>query len=113
MSEERFWHYLDELVSTTELVIDRPKGSKHPRYASMVYPLDYGYLAGTTSGDGQGVDVWVGSLEERHVTALLCCVDMLKRDSEIKLLLACTPAEIEQIVALHNQGQQAAQLLLR
>lgn len=25
----------------------------------MIYPIDYGYLAGTTGGDGEGIDVFV------------------------------------------------------
>ncbi len=58
-----FWHRLDELVETCPVVIDRPAGSTHPRYPDIVYPLDDGYLDGTTSGDGHGIDVWVGDAE--------------------------------------------------
>lgn len=29
---EDFWDALDELVSNSEIVIDRPKGSAHPRF---------------------------------------------------------------------------------
>jgi inorganic pyrophosphatase len=75
-----FWRKLDRLVAEHELVIDRPKGSRHPRYPEMVYPLDYGYLAGTQAADGAGIDVWVGSLLGRTVTAVVCTVDMLKQD---------------------------------
>jgi len=55
-----FWQALDLLVEEHELVIDRPAGSAHPRYLSFVYPLDYGYLKGTASSDGSGIDVWRG-----------------------------------------------------
>ena len=59
--ETAFWHGVTELLITNSLIIDRPKGSPHPRYPQMIYPLDYGYLENTTSADGGGIDVWLGS----------------------------------------------------
>ena len=108
-----FWKRLDELVSTSKIVIDRPQGTAHPRYPEFVYPYDYGYLAGTASPDGGGIDVWVGSLEGRRVTAVICTVDLTKRDSEMKILLGCTPQEAKEILATHNSGPQAGTLITR
>jgi inorganic pyrophosphatase len=110
---EAFWRGLDKLVAACCLVIDRPRGSPHPRHPSFVYPLDYGYLQGTRSADGDGVDVWVGSLPEREVTAVVCTVDGEKRDAEVKILLGCTPQEARLILAVHNWGSQAGLLLER
>ncbi len=95
MMNEAFWLALDELIATSRLVIDRPKGSAHPRYPELVYPLDYGYLQNTASMDGDGIDVWLGSDPARRLDALICTVDLIKRDSEIKLLLGCTAKERE------------------
>ncbi len=100
--ENSFWSKLDQLVAEHELVIDRPAGSRHPRCPEMVYPLDYGYLDGTQAADGDGIDVWVGSLSKQAVTAVVCTVDMLKRDTEVKLLLGCTPQEAQTILDFHN-----------
>lgn len=108
-----FWSSLDRLVADYTLVIDRPRGSVHPRYPDTRYPLDYGYLAGTTAGDGAGIDVWVGSLPARTVTAIVGCVDALKGDAEIKLLVACTAAEARLIRAFHHSGYQTALLVER
>jgi inorganic pyrophosphatase len=108
-----FWHSLDTLAGACALTIDRPKGSAHPRYPDFIYPLDYGYLDGTRAGDSMGIDVWVGSLLERRLTAIICNVDLEKRDAEIKLLLGCTPAEARQLLAIHNRGTQAAILIER
>lgn len=41
---DEFWNAIDELVSNSEIVIDRPKGSVHPRYTDFIYKVDYGYL---------------------------------------------------------------------
>lgn len=113
MPNNDFWGVLDELVAGAEICIDRPRGTAHPRYPDLVYPLDYGYLKHTTSGDGAGIDVWRGSLPERRVTAVVCTVDIIKRDSEIKLLIGCTEDEARTILAIHNSGPQAALLLSR
>jgi inorganic pyrophosphatase len=94
-STNEFWTMLAQLVAESELVVDRPKGSAHPRYPDFVYPLDYGYLKGTSSADGGGIDVWKGSSDDACIDAVVCTVDFLKRDSEIKILIGCTEVEIE------------------
>ena len=62
---EDFWKALDELVNSSEIVIDRPRGSAHPRFPNFIYKVDYGYLKDTASMDGAGIDVWVGSGEKK------------------------------------------------
>lgn len=37
-----FWNALDELVNASEIVIDRPKGSAHPKFPNFIYRVDYG-----------------------------------------------------------------------
>ena len=115
MSNARFWAKVDSLVEGASIVVDRPKGSIHPRLPTLIYPLDYGFLSGTTSGDGHGVDVWIGSLKRRRATGVICTVDLGKRDAEVKILLSCTRAEQRRILALHNfaPGNQAAVLITR
>lgn len=113
MQSDSFLQQLDQLTAASQVVIDRPKGSHHPRYAEFVYPQDYGYLAGTSSADGEGLDVWLGSLPHRRLTAVVCCVDLLKRDVEIKLLLGCTAEEMRAICQIHNRGSQSALLVER
>jgi inorganic pyrophosphatase len=97
-----FWPRLDELIKSSEIVIDRPKGTAHPRYPDLIFPLDYGYLKGTTGGDGDGIDVWQGTAAHRKLTAIVCTVDMKKRDAEYKLIIGCTGAEIGIIEKFHN-----------
>ena len=111
MQPDHFWRTLEALVASCPLTIDRPKGSRHPRDPTVVYPYDYGYLEHTQAGDGQGIDVWVGSLPDKTITAVVCTVDLAKRDAEIKILLGCTPQETQTIVAFHS-GSSAAALLL-
>jgi inorganic pyrophosphatase len=113
MPDTLFWTTLQRLVAEHRLVIDRPRGSVHPRFPDFKYPLDYGYLEGTSAADGGGIDVWVGSLPDRPLVGVVCTVDLLKRDTEVKLLLGCTTAEMQLVLATHNSGPQAATLLPR
>ncbi len=112
-TDSRFWTTLDGLVASSTARVDRPRGSTHPRYPDLIYPLDYGYLEGTLSPDGGGIDIWVGSLADKRVTAIVCTVDTVKRDSEMKILIGCTPQEARIIHAFHNDDAQAAVLVER
>jgi len=107
-----FWQALDLLVAEHELVIDRPKGSVHPRYPDCIYSLDYGYLRGTASSDGGGFDVWRGTADT-GVVAIRVTVDLVKRDSEIKILLGCTEDEIEIVNQAHNNSEFMKGILIR
>lgn len=100
-----FWTALDVLVNQSEIVVDRPKGTAHPRYPDFIYKVDYGYLNHTTSMDGAGIDAWIGTDEIKSIDAIICTVDLLKRDSEIKLLIGCTEEEKKIVYNTHNESQ--------
>jgi len=99
-----FWSRLDAMLASRNVVIDRLTGSVHPRFPDFVYPLDYGYLEGTTAGDGGGIDVWRGSIAPFHLVGVVCTVDSIKNDAEIKLLLGCTEDEIDTVREFHNNS---------
>lgn len=109
---EKFWDALDKLVSDSEIIIDRPKGTAHPRYPDFVYSVDYGYLKNTSSMDGAGIDVWVGSGEKR-IDAIMCIVDLIKKDSEIKILIGCTEEERATVYKAHNETPFMKGVLIR
>ena len=99
-----FWNSLRQMVDACEIKIDRPKDSVHPRYPEYIYPFDYGYLVGTTSGDGDGIDCWVGSLDGTEVSGIVTVIDAVKGDSEIKILLGCTEEDMDTILKCHQRG---------
>lgn len=109
---EEFWKALDSLVNSSEIIIDRPKGSAHPKYPDYIYNLDYGYLKDTKSMDGAGIDVWVGS-GGKNIKAIICTVDLMKRDSEIKILIGCTEEEMRTVYQTHNESQYMKGVLIR
>ena len=42
-----------------DVVIDRPKGTFHPRTNTIFYEVNYGYVPGIIAGDGHEQDVYV------------------------------------------------------
>lgn len=41
-----------------KIKIDRPFGSKHPKHG-FIYPVNYGYVPNTISGDGEELDAYL------------------------------------------------------
>ena len=111
--DTRFWLYADRLLAASTIVVDRPRGSKHRRFADFEYPLDYGYLRDSSAADGGGIDLWRGSLDEHRVTGAIVTVDLLKRDAEVKLLVGCTSDEADLALTAHQSGSQVALLVTR
>lgn len=111
-TEKEYWSALDKLISKSKIIIDRPKDSHHPKYSDFVYPLDYGYLDSTISMDGSGIDIWQGS-SGNTVDAIICIVDLLKRDSEIKILIGCNEKEKNAILEFHNKNENMKGILIR
>lgn len=46
------------LGKKVKVVMDRPLGTKHPKHG-FVYPVNYGYIPNTVSGDGEELDAYV------------------------------------------------------
>jgi inorganic pyrophosphatase len=110
---DAFWQEIDQLCAMTNHVVDRPPHSAHPRFPEWIYPVAYGYLEGTTGGDGDGIDVWFGSGTEGGTTAIACTVDPYKRDSEVKYLWRCTPDEVEAIRRFYENQPMKVLLIAR
>lgn len=48
----------DFLGKEVTVKMDRPMGSKHPKHG-FIYPVNYGYIPNTISGDGEELDAYV------------------------------------------------------
>lgn len=53
-------NYLGKIV---KIKIDRPLNSKHPKY-DLIYPINYGYVPNTISGDGEELDAYLLGIDE-------------------------------------------------
>ncbi len=112
MVDDSFWTHLDRLVAESHIVIEVPRGGRRGD-SNLVSPVDYGYLEGTSSMDGSGIDVLVGSDPGRRIDSIICTVDLAKRDSEIKVLIGCTEEEKHAIMPLYEAYPRMRGLLVR
>ena len=87
------WELWEGFIGLKGITLDRPRLSKHPQHEEIVYPIDYGYVNGTTSADGEEQDIFVGTAQNGLVGAIFT-EDLQKGDSECKLIYDCSPEEI-------------------
>ena len=73
---------------TLTVIIDRPLGSTHPKHG-FAYPVNYGYLPGVLSGDGEELDAYVLDIREPIDTFTGECIAVIHRlnDDDDKLII--------------------------
>ena len=103
--DNSFWENLETMVRGNGITIDRPKGTRHPKYDDVIYPVDYGYINNTKSMDNGGIDIFAGSEANKHIDAIVCTIDLMKNDSEIKVLVGCTGDEKKVIYNFLNDSE--------
>ena len=66
--EENFKVVQAEIYSvigrTVTVTIDRPLGSYHPEHTDMYYPINYGFVEGIMSPDGEEQDAYILGVDE-------------------------------------------------
>lgn len=106
-----YWDCLESLLHNNGYEIERPKGSRHPVY-NYIYAVDYGFIKNTKSMDNGGIDIWIGTDTNYLINGIICTIDLLKQDSEIKVLYNCTEVEINMIQQFHNSTNNMKSLLI-
>ena len=79
---------IDFLDKTLEVTIDRPLGSKHPKHG-FTYPVNYGYVPNTISGDGEELDCYILGIYEPIEAFKGKCIAIIHRlnDNDDKLII--------------------------
>ncbi len=77
--------YLGQVL---HIKIDRPMGSKHPKHG-FIYPVNYGYISNTISGDGEELDCYVLGVFEPLKDFTGKCIAVIHRtdDNDDKLII--------------------------
>ncbi len=77
--------YLEQIL---KIKIDRPFGSKHPKHG-FIYPVNYGYVPNTVSGDGEELDAYLLGIYEPVDEFEGECIAIIHRtnDNDDKLIV--------------------------
>lgn len=77
--------FLNKLITVK---IDRPLGSKHPKH-NYIYPLNYGFVPNTISGDNEEIDCYVLGIHDPIDTFTGKCIAIIHRlnDDDDKLII--------------------------
>lgn len=98
--------YLNEIVTVK---IDRPLGSKHPKH-NFIYPINYGYIPNTISGDGEEIDAYILGIDKplQTFTGKVIAIIHRTNDNEDKLVVAKdgTNYTNDEILSLTNFQEQ-------
>ena len=76
------------LNKNVKVIIERPLGSKHPKH-DFIYPVNYGYVPNTISGDGEELDCYVLGIFEPIKEFKGKCIAIIHRlnDNDDKLII--------------------------
>lgn len=79
----------DYLNKTVTVKIDRPMGSHHPKHG-FIYPINYGFIPDTISGDGEELDAYLLGIFEpvEAYTGKVIAIIHRTNDDDDKLIIA-------------------------
>ena len=79
------------LEKNIRIKIDRPYGSKHPKHG-FIYPVNYGYIPNTISGDGEELDAYLLGVFEPVEEFEGECIAIIHRTNDNDDKLVVVPA---------------------
>ena len=98
--------YLGKII---KIKMDRPFGTKHPKHG-FIYPVNYGYVPNTISGDGEEIDAYLLGVFKPVDEYTGKCIAILHRtnDNDDKLVIVPDDKEYsdDQIDALVEFQEQ-------
>ncbi|HRU96096.1 MAG TPA: inorganic pyrophosphatase [Ruminococcus sp.] len=67
-----------------KVTVDRPLGSCHPEYPDMVYPVNYGYIAGIIAPDGEEQDAYILGVDHPVDTFTGKIIAIIRRADDVE-----------------------------
>jgi inorganic pyrophosphatase len=104
--------FIEKIVTVK---IDQPMGSQHPEYG-FIYPVNYGYVPDTLSGDGEALDAYVLGIFDSLAEFTGRCIAVIHRldvdDDKLVVVPEGATYTGEQISALTEFQEQFFQSII-
>ena len=78
---------------TVTVTVDRPLGSVHPDFPEMIYPINYGYIAGIMAPDGEEQDAYILGVSEPVQTFTGKIIAIVRRHGDTEEKWVVCPAD--------------------
>lgn len=80
----------DVISKIVTVTVDRPLGSRHPNHPDIVYPVNYGFIAGIMAADGEEQDAYIlgVNVPVTHFTGEVVAIIHRRDDVEDKWVVA-------------------------
>ena len=92
------------------VTVDRPLGSYHPKHSEMYYPVNYGYVEGIMTPDGEEQDAYILGVDEKVDKFMGRIIAIVHRNDDIEKKwivvpegISYTKEEIEEKIHFQEQ----------
>lgn len=98
-----FWQKLDTILLSSSIVIDFPKGTHHPVFTALTYPVDFAHLEDAFENtNSRRLSVYRGSGEHK-VVGIVISADVLEKECFVTVLVGCDEKERHDVLEFMNQ----------
>ena len=84
----------DVIGKIVRVTVDRPLGSRHPKYPDLIYPVNYGFVEGVPGGDGEEQDVYILGLDKPLAEFIGKVIAIVHREDDNEEKWAAVPENI-------------------
>lgn len=88
LRKAQVWSFLGKTATVT---IDRPIGTAHPKHPDILYPINYGYIAGELAPDNEELDVYILGVHEPLETFRGHIIAIVHRNNDVEDKLVAAP----------------------
>lgn len=72
------------LGQIVKVIVDRPLGSRHPKYPDLYYPINYGFIPGILAPDGEEQDAYLLGVDYSVTECIGKVIAVIQRADDVE-----------------------------
>lgn len=106
-----FWQKIDAAFISGDYKKLYSKGSKHPLYPSLIFPVDYGHIT-TNDDEKSSMKAFKGEANQT-VQSVVVCANLLEKDLSAILLIGLDEKQEEEVLRFLNSTDFQKAVIIR
>ena len=106
-----FWQKIDAAYISGDYKKLYTKGSKHPQYPSLIFPVDYGHIT-TNDDEKSSMKAFKGEADQT-VHSVVVCANLLEKDLSAILLIGLDDKQEEEVLRFLNSTDFQKAVIIR